>query len=328
MSGRDPAAVSQGQGTRSGVAPRGRAGAERSMVPPGEPRSYYGRPVIAEPVWSPEIGWYLFVGGLTGATAPMALVASLQGNGVLARRAAATTVAGAAISSVLLIKDLGRPARFFNMLRVFKVTSPMSVGSWVLSAYGATATLGAARELLGVLPRSGRAGQWAAAGLGPVLSTYTATLLATTSVPVWHEARRELPFVFAAGSMATAGALGCLLTPPAEAGHARRLTVVGAAAELIAVRAMDRRLGWLGDPLHEGGSGPMSTAAQALTTAGGVAVALGGSGRRLLSAAGSAAVLAGGVLERFAIFRAGTASARDPRYTVGPQRARADAERG
>ncbi len=295
------------------------------MVPPGEPRSYYGEPVIAEPVWSPEIGWYFFVGGLTGASAPLALTASLRGNHVLARRAAATSVAGVGVSSVLLIKDLGRPARFFNMLRVFKVTSPMSVGSWVLSLFGATTTLGATHELLGVLPRAGRAGQVGAAPLGPLLSTYTATLIATTAVPVWAEARRELPFVFAAGSLATAGALACVLTPAADAGAARRMTVVGAAAELLAVEAMSRRLGWLGEPLHEGRPGTMSRAAKALTAAGGVAVAAGGRRRGVAVCAGADAVLVGGLLERFAIFRAGTASARDPKYTVRPQRERADA---
>lgn len=323
MSGRDPAAISQGQGTRSGVAPRERAGGERKMVPPGEPRSYYGQPIVAEPVWTPEIGWYFFVGGLTGASAPLALTASLRGNHVLARRASVTTVAGAGISAALLIKDLGRPARFLNMLRVFKVTSPMSVGSWVLSAFGATATLGAARELFGVLPRTGRAGQVAAAALGPVVSTYTATLIATTAVPVWAEARRELPFVFAASSLATAGALACVLTPAAHAGAARRMAVVGAGAELVAVQAMDRRLGWLGEPLHEGRSGTMARAAKGLGAAGGVAVAAGGRRRSgPVVRAGAGAILAGGLLERFAIFRAGTASARDPKYTVRPQRER------
>ena len=288
--------------------------------------SYYGQPVVAEPVWSPEIGWYFWVGGLTGASAPLALTAALRGNHVLARRAAATTVVGSAVSAALLVKDLGRPARFLNMLRVFKVTSPMSVGSWILSAFGATATLGAAHELVGVLPRSGRAGQVAAAGLGPLLSTYTATLIATTAVPVWAEARRELPWVFAASSLATAGAMGCVLTPAADAGAARRMAVVGSGAELLAVHAMDRRLGWLGEPLHEGRPGAMARGAKALTATGAVAVAAGGRrGSGLTARAGAAAVLAGGALERFAIFRAGTASARDPRYTVGPQRERADA---
>lgn len=326
MSGRDPAAVSQGQATRSGVAPRERPGGERRMVPPGQPRSYYGQPVIAEPVWSPEVGWYFWVGGLTGASAPLALTASLRGNHVLARRASATCVAGAGVSAVLLIKDLGRPARFLNMLRVFKVTSPMSVGSWILSAFGATATLGAAHELLGLLPRSGRAGQVAAAALGPGLSTYTATLIATTAVPVWSEARRELPFVFAASSVATAGALACVLTPEDHAGAGRRMVVAGALAELAAIQAMDRRLGWLGEPLHEGRPGAMARAAKGLTAAGGVAVAAGGRRRSGLGVrAGAVAVLAGGLLERFAIFRAGSASAKDPKYTVAPQRERADA---
>ena len=125
----------------------------------GEPRSYYGRPVIAKPVWSNEIPVYFWVGGIAGASAPLAFLASLRGNDELARRAQGAALAGAVISPLLLIKDLGQPQRFFNMLRVFKVTSPMSVGSWILTGFGAAATLGAAREFAGVLPRLGRAGQ-------------------------------------------------------------------------------------------------------------------------------------------------------------------------
>jgi formate-dependent nitrite reductase membrane component NrfD len=215
-----------------------------------EPRSYYGEPVIAEPVWNPEIPVYFFVGGVAGASAPLTLAASLRGNDALARRAAAIALVGSAVSAGLLVKDLGRPERFLNMLRMFKVSSPMSVGSWVLTGFGATAAASAGRELLGVLPRPGRAAQVAGAGLGPLLSTYTATLIANTAVPVWHEARRELPFVFGASAVGTAGALATLVTPPHDAAPARRMLVGGAVAELAAVQAMERRLGAIGKPDH------------------------------------------------------------------------------
>src|SRR4051794_4063886 len=187
------------------------------MVPPGDPRSYYGRPVIAEPVWNPEIPVYFFVGGVAGASAPLTLAASLRGNDVLARRASAIALAGSGLSAGLLIKDLGRPERFLNMLRMFKVSSPMSVGSWVLSGFGATAAASAGRELLGVFPAAGRGAQVGGAALGPLLATYTATLIANTAVPVWHEARRELPFVFGASAVGTAGALAPPVTPAAAA---------------------------------------------------------------------------------------------------------------
>ncbi|HET9103461.1 MAG TPA: NrfD/PsrC family molybdoenzyme membrane anchor subunit [Solirubrobacteraceae bacterium] len=315
-------APTQGQTTVSGVAPRQRRGGERSMVPPGEPRSYYGQPVLAKPVWSKEIPLYFWVGGIAGASAPLALVASLSGNDELARRAQGAALAGALISPVLLIKDLGKPMRFFNMLRVFKVTSPMSVGSWILSGFSAAVTLGAAREFTDRLPRLGRTGQVAGLLLGPGLSTYTAALIANTAVPAWHDARGELPYVFATSSLATAGGLATALTPPRSAGPARRLTVAGAVAELVVTQVMERRLSErVGAAYHHGRPQQLLRAAKALNAAGAMAVAA-SRGRRPAATAGGLAVLAGGLLARWGIFAVGVASAQDPKATVGPQRDR------
>jgi formate-dependent nitrite reductase membrane component NrfD len=293
------------------------------VVPRAEPRSYYGRPVLAPPVWKPEIPSYFFVGGLAGASGALAAVASFAGNGPLARRASAAALGGAIISPALLIRDLGRPERFLNMLRMFKVTSPMSVGTWVLSAFGGAAALGAAREWLGVLPRTGRAAQVAGLALGPAVSTYTAALVATTAIPVWHDARRELPGVFAASSAATAGGLAAALTPVAHAGAARALAVGGGAAELALTLRMERRLGDAGAPYHAGRSGRLAKAAKAATAAGALAMAAVGR-RRAGAVAAGAALLSGGALLRFSVFEAGTASAQDPAATVAPQRDRLD----
>ena len=288
--------------------------------------SYYGQPVLAQPVWTPEVPAYFFVGGLAGATAPLTLAASVRGNDPLARRAAAIVLAGSVASPALLISDLGRPGRFLNMLRMFKVTSPMSVGSWIITAFGTTAAASAGRELLGLFPRGGRAAQSAGALLGPLLSTYTAALIAQTAVPAWHEARRELPFVFAAGSLSSAGAIAQLVTPYAHAAPARRMAVAGAVAELLAIRAMERRLGALGEPFHSGRVGITTRAAKLLTGAGGALVAAapraGGRRRSVLGKSGAAALLGAALLERWAIFRAGFASAGDPKYVVAPQRER------
>ncbi len=46
---------------------------------------------------------------------------------------------GISLSFVALVHDLGKPSRFVNMLRVAKPTSPMSVGTWILSVYGPVA---------------------------------------------------------------------------------------------------------------------------------------------------------------------------------------------
>ncbi|HEX3606979.1 MAG TPA: NrfD/PsrC family molybdoenzyme membrane anchor subunit, partial [Candidatus Dormibacteraeota bacterium] len=161
------------------------------MVPRSTPTSYYGHPVLKPPVWTPEVGIYLFTGGLAGGSAVLAAAARAQGNGPLARRALWSAVAGAAISPALLVKDLGVPRRFHHMLRVAKPTSPMSVGTWILSAAGTAIGVAAACDTLGVLRGLGRTAEMGAALLGPALSTYTAVLLADTAVPAWHGARRE-----------------------------------------------------------------------------------------------------------------------------------------
>ncbi|MDQ4089128.1 MAG: polysulfide reductase NrfD, partial [Actinomycetota bacterium] len=111
--------------------------------------SYYGRPVLKAPVWKPIIAWYFFTGGLAGASSALALAAQLAGNRRLRRSALLASAAGIAVSGPLLVVDLGRPARFLNMLRVAKPTSPMSVGSWILAAFGPLSVAAAASELTG-----------------------------------------------------------------------------------------------------------------------------------------------------------------------------------
>jgi len=331
------------------------------------PRSYYGQPVVKEPIWTPEIPWYFFAGGLGGASAGLAWLAELRGEEVLARRAWLAALAGTGASPVLLISDLGRPARFLNMLRMFKLTSPMSVGSWVLALSGgatgaaaldtllpgggatralrsrsratrlaaraglALAVRGRSRRtrvlaraaplrpLLGVLARPARP---AAALAGLPLSTYTGALIAQTAVPVWHEARRELPALFAAGAAASAGAAATVLTPPAHAGPARRLALVGCVAELAIVPLMEHRLGELGEPYHREAAGAYARLARGLTAAGSLLLAARAARSRPAAVAAGTLVLAGAVCERWSIFKAGFQSARDPKYTVGPQRER------
>jgi formate-dependent nitrite reductase membrane component NrfD len=286
-------------------------------------QSYYGKPIIREPVWEPVIPAYFFFGGTAGAAASLGLAARLSGNPVLARTATYVDAVAIGISPALLIVDLGRPGRFLNMLRMFKVTSPMSVGTWVVTFSGLASGLATSLEIVGRLPRAKLAAEAAAGVLGPFLATYTAALLADTAVPVWHEARRELPFVFAGSSAASAGAACALVAPPGSARPARRLAIAGAALELAAAGVMERRLGFLAEPYKRGRAGALATAAKTLTAAGALTMLLQGRRRRGALAAG-ALLLAGSLTERFAIFRAGLDSARDPRYTVVPQRQRVD----
>ncbi len=292
--------------------------------------SYYGRPVLKRPVWTWEIPVYFFVGGLAGACGPIAAGARLTGNDELARRAAALALAGVGVSPLLLISDLGRPERFVNMLRVFKPTSPMSVGTWILSTYAPAAGVAAGWQLLGFPgPRAGVPAQALAAVTGPLLSTYTAALIANTAVPVWHDARRELPFVFASSSAAAAGGALTALTPRGSAGAARALGVAGAAAELGLVELMRRRLDARIERSygHDAARRPLRSA-RAATVAGALLTGALGRRSRAAAVAGGLALCAGSALTRWAIFQAGVASAGDPEQTVGPQRDRLAATGG
>jgi formate-dependent nitrite reductase membrane component NrfD len=249
-------------------------------------------------------------------------LARVAGRERLAKTALYVGAAADVVSPVLLISDLGRPERFLNMLRVFKVTSPMSVGSWVLLVSGGASNTAAVLEYLGKLKRVKVAAEAVSFLAGPPLSTYTGTLLADTAIPVWHEARRELPWLFGASASATAGAATTLFVPPEEAGPARRLAVLGALGALGWKEVMQRRLGFVGEVYEQGEAGRYGRVSKGLTAAGAALLAVKGRRSRAAAITGSALVLAGELALRWSVFKAGFQSARDPRYTVIPQRER------
>lgn len=296
---------------------------EQSMVPEPEFESYYGRPILKEPTWkTPDVPLYLFVGGLAGCSAVLAEGAALTGRPRLERVARLAAAGGAAVGTVALVHDLGRPERFLSMLRVFKPTSPLSVGSFILAPFGGLAAAAAASEVTGRLPRLGRLAGAGAGVLGPPLATYTAALLANTAVPAWHEAHRELPFVFAGSGATAAGGLAMVLTPVDQAAPARRMAVAGAAVEIVAAEALRRRLGMLAEPYDQGRPGRLMRTARAMTAVASAVTLLAGRRSRILSGLAGASCVAASALTRFGIFEAGRASARDPKYTVVPQRER------
>jgi formate-dependent nitrite reductase membrane component NrfD len=295
---------------------------EQLMVPPAEFGSYYGRPVINEPAWGvPDVPGYLFLGGLAGASSALAASAQLTGRPELARTAKTVAAGAISLSAAALVHDLGRPARFYNMLRVFKPTSPMSIGSWLLTGYGPAAGVAAASAVTGWLPGIGRAATAAAAVLGPGVAAYTAALLSDTAVPAWHDVHRELPYLFVSSAATAAGGLGLVLVRSEQAGPARNLAMIGASAELVVKSRMIRRLGPAAEPYQSGRAGHLMDAAEILTVGGLAAAALGGQKRAAAALAG-AALVASSALTRFGVFYAGRTSARDPRYTVVPQRDR------
>ncbi|MEU1236615.1 NrfD/PsrC family molybdoenzyme membrane anchor subunit [Micromonospora aurantiaca] len=314
----------------------GRGGGEQLNVPPAEFTSYYGRPILKPPVWRWDIAAYLFTGGLAAGSSLLAAGGQLTCRPALRRAGRVTALAAVGASTYFLVNDLGRPSRFHHMLRVAKVTSPMSVGTWILSVFGPAAGVAAIAEaapllpergVLGLgrrlLPPAGHAAGLVAAVTAPALATYTGVLLADTAVPSWHEAYPELPAIFAGSALASGAGVGLVAAPRAQAGPARRLAVAGAAMELWGSHRVENRLGLLSEPYTQGTPGKLLRAGRALTAAG-VVGALLGRRSRVLSALSGGALIAASVCTRFGIFHGGVASARDPRYTVVPQRERAD----
>jgi formate-dependent nitrite reductase membrane component NrfD len=285
--------------------------------------SYYGRPILKEPTWEAlDIAGYIFAGGLAGASSILAAGAQHTDRPRLERAAKLTALTAISASVVALVHDLGRPERFVNMLRVAKPTSPMSVGSWILSAYGPLAGASAAASVLGIFPRAGKAAGLGAALTGSAVATYTAVLVSDTAVPTWHDAHAVMPFVFAGSAAASAGGLAAALAPLAEAGPARRMAIGGAAVETAVSLAMERSGKLSAETFHEGRAGTLLRLSKAFTVGGAVGLALGGRSSRAVSALSGLAVAAGSALLRFGIFEAGRASTLDPKYVVVPQRER------
>jgi formate-dependent nitrite reductase membrane component NrfD len=341
---RPPSPGGRRRGKRRRGGPGGPVGADGSrempMVPEAEFTSYYGRPVVKAPPWGHEIPAYLFLGGVAGGSGLLAAGAQFSKRPRLRRNSRLAGIGAIGLGSVALVLDLGRPERFLNMLRTIKVTSPMSVGSWILALYSAGAGVTAAIEVdrmtgsrlpLGPLRRllpivDVGAGLWAAA-FAPPLAAYTAVLLADTANPTWNAARDELPFVFVSSAALASGGLAMITTPVEEAGPARTLAVIGAAVEIAATKVLHRKMDpTVAETLHDGQPGKLLKWSEILTVAGGVGALLSGR-HRVIAIVSGVSLLAASALTRFGFFEAGMHSAKDPRYTIEPQKRRLAARR-
>ncbi|HJR59751.1 MAG TPA: NrfD/PsrC family molybdoenzyme membrane anchor subunit [Vicinamibacterales bacterium] len=233
--------------------------------------AYYDYPALKAPVWTWEVPAYFFVGGTAGAAALIGAVARRTGGSdTLVRDARWIAAAGAALSPPLLISDLGRPERFLNMLRVFKVRSPMSVGAWTLVAFSNAAAASAFADLAhratgGRLPVSivSDAADLLSAGTGLVLSTYTGVLLGATAIPVWSANATLLPLHFGASGLASAVSILELL------GHrGRALNALGIGTAAVET-AMAAHVALSDEPamraIKEGGAGALARAAGVLS---------------------------------------------------------------
>jgi len=268
---------------------------------------------LKPPVWTWEVPLYFFVGGVAGVSAVIALVASLAGADPSTVGAARWLAAGgAAVSPLLLISDLGRPARFLYMLRVFKRTSAMSVGAWTLVLFSG-ATMSA---LTLTMTGSSAPGVHLAIGVldvvaaltGLLLATYTGVLLGATVVPIWAEHHRRLPFEFGISSLAAAASAVELL-----GGFTAPLHRAALAAAAIKTAL------WIGDLLgrrRDGDPGPRRLIGWAAWLSGPIALGLRIAGSTFVPVRAAAAVgaLAGSLLLRYgwlAAGRAGRTSVRE-----------------
>ncbi len=298
--------------------------------------SYYGKPIVKFPPWEWPIAGYLFLGGLAGGSSMLSVGSRVTGNAELARNASLVAFSAASVGSAFLVVDLGRPERLLNMFRVFKLSSPMNVGAWILGAFSSLAAFPAAAELDELSNRAvpvpkvlrhllhglATPAAMGAGLLGSPLAAYTAVLLGDTSVPAWQAARRALPELFVSSAACASGGAGMLTTSTANNAPARVLAVAGAAADVVSMHRLKDSVGEvMREAFETGKAGRLLKAAEVCTLSGGVVAVLAGRKRAAAAAAG-AALLAGSCLTRFGIMEAGRQSVADPKYVVEPQRER------
>lgn len=302
------------------------------MPPPGSyaGETYHGRPALKGSPFDWKVAAYIFLAGIAGSAQIIAATARFGGGpraASVVRNGRCLALAGAMAGAPFLIADLKTPQRWYNMLRIVRPTSPMSVGSYILTGFGAFSALAAGGHLLGgpgTLPRrAADAAQLPAALLGAGMGVYTASLLSATSTPLWSAAPRPLAVAFAASSMATGAAALSLAEhaagAPENAARLDALAAGAAAVELTASLATTRvlRARGVGGALEKVPWGVVHKVG-ALALGIGVPLAchaldrLSGRRSRALSIAGSLALLAGGAMMRQAILQAGNESAGRP----------------
>jgi formate-dependent nitrite reductase membrane component NrfD len=293
------------------------------MPAPQQVRGYYGLPILKEPVWTWEVPVYFFVGGAAGAAAVVGLAAQLTGGDEnLVRDARWIAAAGAAISTPLLIADLGRPERFLNMLRVLKIRSPMSVGAWTLVTFANASAAAAFADLLARrtdLPVAllGDAASLVAAATGLVMATYTGVLIGATVVPVWAKHAAVLPMHFGASALGSAVSLLELRGHDEPALNA--LGVLAAAFESWTGLRVESQRDVADEPLRRGATGITIRAGGLFSGPLPLLLRLAGARSKRIRRAAAAATLFGSLLTRMAWVEAGKASARDPRPQLEPE---------
>ncbi len=286
---------------------------------------YYGQPVVKPPVWTWEIPIYFFIGGLSGMSAVIASAAIVFHHVDLARTAMLLAAIGVILSSILLIMDLGRPLLFINMLRVFKHQSAMSMGVWILSAFGACVVPGlialelhAHHVLGGTIDQLLRIAAgiliFGSAFFGTLLATYTGVLIGATAIPAWFLHRLLLPIHFGTAGLGSAAGLLELLGHRLAALNALGYYAAAVESALLIWLSVDKH-GMADRAIHEHGSGWLIRIGEVLT--GPLALVL-----RLFGLVPFAAMsfLVGALVSRFGWIAVGKVSGSDPEAVFASQR--------
>ncbi len=292
---------------------------------------YYGIPLLKEPAWTWEIPLYFFIGGAAGSAAVLGAVARWTGRDVeIARDCRYIAAAGTALSSALLVADLGRPARFLAMLRVFKRQSPMSVGAWTLAVFGTAAAAAASAEFLnqrfkvnGLVRVGGHLAEGLSALAGLPFSNYTGVLIGATVIPLWNENVASLPIHFGMSGLNSAVSILELLGHDNSA--LNTLGMGASAIETLEGYHIETTPKPVMEPLKQGRSGVITRLGGILSgpipLALRVAAAFSGkrSARNLRKAAAISSI-AGSIFTRAAWIYAGHVSARDWRLPLEIER--------
>lgn len=294
--------------------------------------TYYGRPMLKESVWSVDIPIYYFLGGTAGAA--LTLGAAIQfvsprGKHPLRRLSAIchwTGIVGSTAGAAFLIHDLGRPSRFLYMMRVFRPTSPMNVGAWILAGAAPTAiTTGLFVNRPGLLGDIGEATGYISGLFGAALAGYTGVLVSNSAIPIWQEARRWVPVMFIASSASAAASVIEMLSGERRTRVATRIFgTAGRIAEIAATKQAERAASAIpkvAEPFREGPTAVLWKTATALTAASLGVSLLPGRSRKSGLIAGVLGI-AGSLCLRFAVHYISNASARDPRASFQQQRGR------
>jgi hypothetical protein len=314
-------AEEKGRVDAAGIRPAG------APFPIASPQTgYYGVPLLKQPPWTWQIPPYFFAGGAAGSAAVLGLVSRwIAHDRELARDCRYIAAAGTAVSSALLISDLGRPTRFLAMMRVFKPQSPMSVGAWTLAAFGTFSAGAALAEMMNErydwLPIRlvGDLSEGISALAGLPFATYTGVLIGATVIPVWNENVSTLPIHFGMSGLNSAVSILELL------GHENKaLNTLGMGASAIETfegLKIETNKKPVMEPLKRGKSGMITRLGGVLSgpipLALRVAAAFAGRKRsRQLRRIAAASSVAGSMLTRIAWIHAGHVSANNWRLPL------------